>query len=181
MKSVGSTTSRSSAPQKSSASLRGDASKSARSEDRRAIIADSRHDFSVGPEDETVRLTELRKIPSDASLTALSPTSPSTIVTPITPSLTTSASVTTDDEEGDYQSAYSTSPRASYGSLDHYGVHTDPDDRDLGTPTTLSKGYHIDFEQTYRERASSTSTTKDTNNRYRASEDIVVTSPIGSI
>ena len=45
----------------------------------------------------------------------------------------------------------------------------------------MSKGYHVDFERTYRERASSTSTAKDTKGRYRVSEDTVVTSPIGSI
>ena len=185
MKSAGSINSRGSAPQmKSSSSLRGEDVKSARSEDRRTI-GSSKHDFSISPEGD-FKLHGLHRIPSDASMSALSPTSPtspSTIATPNTPSLTTGASVTTDDEEGDYQSAYeSVSPRgSSYGSFDHYGVHTDPDDSDLGTPTAMTKGYHVDFERTYRERTSSTSTAKDNKGSYRASEDTVVTSPIGSI
>lgn len=151
-------------------------------EDRKTIVVDTKQDILDLAEDETVRLDGLRKIPSEASLSALHPVSPSTTVaTPITPSLTTGASVATDDEEGDYQSAYSTSPRGSYGSFENFTVQTEASDSDLGTPTTIAKEYVVDLEPSYRDRASSTSTAKGPKSRYRISEDTVVTSPIGSI
>ncbi|OBZ79713.1 hypothetical protein A0H81_01119 [Grifola frondosa] len=55
----------------------------------------------------------LREIPSTASLSAIRPLS---VATPSTPSLTPSTSAATDDEETDFQSAYSASPRAAMGA-----------------------------------------------------------------
>ena len=70
--------------------------------------------------------------------------------------------------------------RGSYNGYDHYAGQSEEDDGELGTPTT--KEYLADLGHSYRERASSTSTAKDTKGRrYRASEDTMVTSPIGSI
>lgn len=125
----------------------------------------------------------LRKIPSTASISAISPQA----ATPSTPSLTPGASAVTDDEETDFQSAYSTSPRGSYGSLEHYAVKTyDHDEHsEEGTPTRLG-GHHLDEFGTHhdtvlksRERNFSTSTATATNVRTngrlttRASEDTV--------
>lgn len=135
-------------------------------------------------DDDTVAFGNLREIPSETEFTSLHPGSPVSpqVTTPITPSLTTGTSVTTDDEEGDYQSAYSTSPRGSYGSFENFSAPTEASDSDLGTPTTtIAKEYLVDLEPSYRERASSTSTAKGGKNRYRDSEDTVVTSSIGSI
>lgn len=101
-----------------------------------------------------------------------------TVITPITPSSTNVTSVVTDDE-ADYQSAYSTSPRHSYGSFEQFSVKTEASDSELGTPTT--KEYVVDLGRPYRDRTMSTVTAKDTKTRHRDSEDTVVTSPIGKI
>ncbi|KAH9944370.1 DENN domain-containing protein [Epithele typhae] len=77
------------------------------------------------------RRGNVRNIPSNASLSAL--------VTPSTPSLTPGAtSIATDDEETDFQSAYSASPRGSYGSI----YDRDTDGEQEGTPTTVAAGHH---------------------------------------
>lgn len=118
----------------------------------------------------------LRTIPSVASLTAIRSDSPSA-VTPITPSLTTTTSIATDDEDTDFQSAYSTSPRGSYHSFENFAVKTyDTSDSDGGTPTTAEtrKG-HLDDGRNSRERASSTATAKAT--RHRQSQDTVTSKP----
>lgn len=119
---------------------------------------------------------ELRTIPSVASLTALRPDSPS-VASPITPSLTTTTSIATDDEDTDFQSAYSTSPRGSYHSFENFAAKKfDSSESDSGTPTSADtrKG-HLDDGRNSRERASSTATAKDTMSRY--SQD-TVTSPV---
>ena len=123
----------------------------------------------------------MRRSPSTASIGAISRSA----ATPTTPSLTPGASAVTDDEESDFQSAYSTSPRGSYGSLEHYAVKAyDPEEHDeQGTPTNLSAadhldefGGHQDVVLKARERNFSTSTA--TSAKYhrlnsRASEDTV--------
>lgn len=83
-------------------------------------------------EDTTIQAPALRRMPSDVSISALrqdhasAQATVSTVASPITPSLTTGTSVaTTDDEDADFQSAYSTSPRGSYGSFDHYAAMTE--------------------------------------------------------
>ena len=82
----------------------------------------------------------LRKIPSSASISAIS----AQAATPSTPALTPGgASAATDDEETDFQSAYSTSPRGSYGELDPARAGYDSEQ---GTPTTVDhrhgRGHH---------------------------------------
>lgn len=150
---------------------------SSRSEDRQTVVGEPKRSSHHPAEDNTMQLSSLR---TDADLSALGPGSPvsPTLVTPIAPSLTTATSAVTDDE-ADYQSAYSTSPRDSYGSFEHFSANTEASDSELGTPTT--KEYVVDLRRSYRDRTSSTATAKDTKTRYRASEDTVVTSPIGSI
>jgi len=72
----------------------------------------------------------LRRIGSGVSLSA---TPPSPALTPITPALTQGNIGSTDDEDmSDFQSAYSVSPRDSYG-----GDNAQPDERDELTPTSM--------------------------------------------
>ncbi|KIP11944.1 hypothetical protein PHLGIDRAFT_98631 [Phlebiopsis gigantea 11061_1 CR5-6] len=181
--SVGSATSRdSTGSAKPMRMARSEAIKPSESEDRNTIIAVDTSQTLV--DDDTLTYGDLRKISSNVSLSALQPASPTSIqvTTPITPSLTAGTSSVTDDEDGDYQSAYSTSPRGSYGSFEKYSGHTDDaSESDLGTPTTVSKEYVVELEPSYRDRASSTSTAKGTKHRYRPNEDAVPTSPIGRI
>lgn len=122
-----------------------------------------------------VDLPGLRKIPSTVSLGATRPSSPSAL----TPSLTTATSTATDDEDTDFQSAYSASPRGSYGSFENFAVKTydNSDSSEAGTPTTTggSPGHLTDFGRTSRDRASSTGTAKETKARLRASQDTVTT------
>ncbi|KAF9453813.1 hypothetical protein P691DRAFT_755175 [Macrolepiota fuliginosa MF-IS2] len=59
-------------------------------------------------------------------------------VTPTTPSLTPGASAATDESDTDFQSAYSASPRNSYGNFDHDALEDDQDT----TITTKSPDYH---------------------------------------
>ncbi|KAH9849744.1 AEX-3 domain-containing protein [Lenzites betulinus] len=125
----------------------------------------------------TLALPGLRKIPSIASITAASPAA----VTPTTPALTAGASAATDDEDTDFQSAYSTSPRGSYGSLEHYATKGFEDGgAEQVTPTRLTGthldefGVHQDLALKGRERNFSTSTaTAKTRLKTRASEDTV--------
>ncbi|THH21551.1 hypothetical protein EW146_g15 [Bondarzewia mesenterica] len=62
----------------------------------------------------------LRKIASGVSLSAMRPVSPPVLI-PSTPALTPALTGTTDDSDTDFQSAYSTSPRESYGDFDQGG------------------------------------------------------------
>ncbi|KAJ2966567.1 hypothetical protein NUW54_g13768 [Trametes sanguinea] len=129
----------------------------------------------------TLELPGLRKTPSAASVGAISPST----VTPTTPALTPGASAATDDEETDFQSAYSTSPRGSYGSFENYNHQKGYDDRSEEVTPTGITGHHLDEFGTHqevalksRERNFSTSTattTKARTNRLmaRASEDTV--------
>ncbi|KAH7883590.1 DENN domain-containing protein [Phlebopus sp. FC_14] len=86
---------------------------------------------------DTTPLTEsrpLRKVDSGASLSALSPDAPTT--TPTTPALTPAMTATTDDSDTDFQSAYSTSPRNSYGSFESRKLKKATcSDSDSGTST----------------------------------------------
>ncbi|TFK93444.1 hypothetical protein K466DRAFT_478652 [Polyporus arcularius HHB13444] len=159
--------------------------------DASSSASESETKTEVAPEERRVRPQvvtsnggRLRKIPSAASISANSPQP----VTPSTPSLTPGASAVTDDEETDFQSAYSTSPRGSYGSsLEHYAVRTYDQDEpsEEGTPTRLV-GHHLDefgthqdtvFKARERNFSTSTATAKNvrTNGRLtnRASEDTV--------
>ena len=113
----------------------------------------------------------LRKMSSDVSLSAINNISP-TVTSPITPSLTTGASVvTTDDDEADFQSAYSTSPRGSYGSFEKFAIATEASDSDVATPTTIGKEYVDDYGN--RKRASSTATAKARKGPYKTMENSV--------
>jgi len=132
---------------------------------------------------QTLAPPNLRKMPSTVSLSATRPASPSA-VTPTTPSLSLGAGVTTDDEETDFQSAYSASPRGSYGSFENFSVGTYPaSDSEQGTPTRDNKARLDDFEPLSvkgRERVSSTSTATDSKVRKsgRTSEETVITRPM---
>lgn len=48
-------------------------------------------------------------------------------ITPTTPALTPGASAATDESDTDFQSAYSASPRDSYGNFDHDTLEEDQD------------------------------------------------------
>lgn len=73
----------------------------------------------------------VRKVSSGASLTALSPSAPTTA--PTTPALT-SAMTATDESDTEFQSACSTSPRDSYGSFEgKQAVQHDSDDSGTST------------------------------------------------
>ncbi|KAK0506225.1 DENN domain-containing protein [Armillaria luteobubalina] len=65
-------------------------------------------------EQSTSEPVPIRKISSGASLSATRPSQ----ATPTTPGLTPVAAGATDDSDTDFQSAYSASPRGSYGSLE---------------------------------------------------------------
>ncbi|CAL1695803.1 unnamed protein product [Somion occarium] len=156
------------------------------SEDRKSIPAEEKKaepvlaetkKQEIQPEKHKVDLPGLRKIPSLVSLNGTSPISPSDATANI-PSLTTAASATTDDEDTDFQSAYSTSPRGSYGSFENFAVKSyDTSDSDVGTPTTTGGEDHLgDFSgRRSRDRASSTGTAKDTKSHLRVSQDTVMT------
>ncbi len=124
---------------------------------------------------ENLALPKLRKIPSVNSISDhISPSA----ITPSTPSLTPGASAATDDEETDFQSAYSTSPRGSYGSsFEKYGVKSYETDEqsEQGTPTTVVGEHHLDEFGTHRDFASKSqgrernfSTSTATNARVRS-------------
>lgn len=121
----------------------------------------------------------MRRIPSSASINAISPTAR----TPTTPSLTPGASAVTDDEETDFQSAYSTSPRGSNGSLDRFAVKAyDPDEQHTPTSITAGAADHLDEfgpqrDAAFKGRERNFSTSTATNAKYRlksrTSEDTV--------
>ncbi|KAL4243513.1 DENN domain-containing protein [Abortiporus biennis] len=67
-----------------------------------AELSDDIPEIPEIPEKQNLELPGLRKIPSTVSLSATRPTSPSAI-TPVTPSMTTAPSITTDDEDTDFQ------------------------------------------------------------------------------
>ncbi|KAI0073132.1 hypothetical protein K474DRAFT_1692777 [Panus rudis PR-1116 ss-1] len=127
-------------------------------------------------EEHTLKLPGLRKIPSNVSIGATRPTSPS-VNTPVTPSLTTGAA-TTDDEDTDFQSAYSTSPRESQGSFENFAVKNhDEVDSESSTPTRAAAAVQEDhlgeFGRTSRDP-------KDTKS-MRVSQDTVMTAtPVAS-
>ena len=97
----------------------------------------------------------LRRIGSGVSLGA---TPPSPALTPITPALTQGNIGSTDDEDmSDFQSAYSVSPRDSYG--EEKGQR---DERDGLTPTsmeTTTGGLEVPIDEKPRQRAYSNATT----------------------
>ena len=163
------------------------------SEDRKSIPIEEKPEAEQTPtkekhvkqevpiEEHKVSLPGLRRIPSNVSIGATRPPSPSA-PTPITPSLTTATSTATDDEDTDFQSAYSASPRGSYGSFENFAVKTydNSDSSEAGTPTTTggSPDHLDDFGRTSRDRAMSTATAKDTKGRLlRASQDTVTATP----
>ncbi|KAI0361598.1 hypothetical protein OH77DRAFT_1469410 [Trametes cingulata] len=166
---------------------RGDSKPSDMKDAASLSASESETKTEIAPEDRprpqvttsTLELPGLRKIPSTASIGAFSPSN----VTPTTPSLTPGASAATDDEDTDFQSAYSTSPRGSYGSLEHYGSkgYEAPDTNEQVTPTGLAGdhldefGTHQDLSYKGRERNFSTSTATAVKSRLtsRASEDTV--------
>ncbi|KAI0756974.1 AEX-3 domain-containing protein [Daedaleopsis nitida] len=128
---------------------------------------------------QNLEASNLRKISSINSISDR--ISPST-VTPTTPSLTPGASAATDDEETDFQSAYSTSPRGSYGSFERHGKAYEQDEHsEQGTPRTMGGdhldefGTHQDMAMKSRERHFSTSTATNVRTRLtsRASNDTV--------
>ncbi|KAJ8702592.1 hypothetical protein PTI98_001296 [Pleurotus ostreatus] len=98
---------------------------------------------------------------STVSSATARPISPSQL-TPTTPALTPVTASVTDDSDTDFQSAYSTSPRESYGDFDvaQNAADADLDDR---VPAPLKLDYHHPdnlpvFAKNRRERLSSTST-----------------------
>lgn len=101
----------------------------------------------------------LRRIGSGVSLSA---TPPSPVLTPITPALTQGNVGSTDDEDmSDFQSAYSISPRDSYGEDTAQG-----DERDELTPTSMETatesmvgGLAVPISTKTRQRAYSNATT----------------------
>ncbi|KAI0655095.1 AEX-3 domain-containing protein [Cubamyces menziesii] len=147
---------------------RGDA-KLSDSKDPALSASESETKTEIAPEERrrpqvttaTLELPGLRKIPSTASISAFSPST----VTPTTPALTPGASAATDDEDTDFQSAYSTSPRGSYGSFEHYaGKGYSDTGSEQATPTGLTAdhldefGARQDVALKSRERNFSTST-----------------------
>jgi nicotinamide N-methyltransferase len=90
----------------------------------------------------------MSNVPSDSSLDQTRPSSALSAPTPVTPA------GTTDDSDTDFQSAYSTSPRASYME--------DKDDEVFTTENDLEDNFDTDsapsFSKTRRERVSSTAT-----------------------
>jgi len=98
----------------------------------------------------------LRKVASGASLTALSPDAPTTA--PTTPALTPAITTTTDESDTEFQSAYSASPRDSYGSFESKKAsHLDSDDS--GTSTDVEKIHVTEFtDLPVRTRLSSVAT-----------------------
>lgn len=115
---------------------------------------------SVATEDTMTPTKEtppVRKVASGASLSALSPEAPTT--TPTTPALTPGLSSTTDDSDTDFQSAYSTSPRDSYGSFDSSrAAQNESDDSGNATDRTGEKHVTEFTKLPTRERLSSTAT-----------------------
>ena len=101
----------------------------------------------------------LRRIGSGVSLSA---TPPSPVLTPITPALTQGNIGSTDDEDmSDFQSAYSISPRDSYGE-----DNAQEDERDELTPTSMEAntgsmagGLTVPISDKVRPRAYSNATT----------------------
>ncbi|TFY54314.1 hypothetical protein EVJ58_g8934, partial [Rhodofomes roseus] len=109
---------------------------------------------------QSLELPTLRTSASMVSNATVS-TTPRSAITPTTPSLSVGTSVTTDDEDTDFQSAYSSSPRVSYGSLENVIRTQQSSDSEQGTPTT-SETFLFDALRSpdlkSRERGSSTST-----------------------
>ncbi|KAF9241378.1 DENN domain-containing protein [Melanogaster broomeanus] len=114
----------------------------------------------VAPADTETR-QPVRKIASGASLTALSPQAPTTA--PTTPALTPALTGTTDDSDTDFQSAYSASPRDSYGSFEEKVAQHDSDGSGVSTDRErrVEKRHVTEYTKMptpARERLSSTAT-----------------------
>ncbi|RDB28884.1 hypothetical protein Hypma_015524 [Hypsizygus marmoreus] len=78
---------------------------------------------------------------------------------PPSPMLTPAATVTADDSDTDFQSAYSTSPRGSYGSFEKGQGADDGEGRsDTDLPDEFGKHSAPSFARAHRERVSSTAT-----------------------
>ncbi|KAF9229287.1 hypothetical protein BS17DRAFT_771267 [Gyrodon lividus] len=110
---------------------------------------------------DTEKRQSLRTLASGPSLIAPSPEVPTTA--PTTPALTPAMTVATDDSDTEFQSAYSTSPRDSYGSFESNRKAADRDSGDSGTSTDRNVEQRHVTEYTkmpipVRERLSSTAT-----------------------
>ena len=132
------------------------------SQDKKSESAESKRPTEHSINKQSLELPTLRTSSSSVSNATIS-TTPRSAITPTTPSLSIGTSVTTDDEDTDFQSAYSTSPRGSYGSLGEVKTHNSSDS-EQGTPTASEK-FPIEAiealrspEPKGRERGSSTST-----------------------
>lgn len=144
-------------------------------EEDKISLVQAEAESPLSPVKQTLDLPGLRTIPSTASLSATRPASPN-MITPTTPSLSLGASATTDDE-ADFQSAYSTSPRGSYDSQDNVTVELyRGSDSEQGTPTKNVYSLHDSIRQN-RDRVSSTSTATEAKVRRDtgASVDTVLT------
>ncbi|KAG6336570.1 hypothetical protein ID866_2508 [Astraeus odoratus] len=106
----------------------------------------------------TAETQSLHKTASGASLGALSPEV--SAATPTTPALTPALTSTTDDSDTEFQSAYSTSPRDSYGSFESKKqvVYNDSDDSGNATDRTGEEHVTEFTKLPTRERLSSTVT-----------------------
>ncbi|KAG5647987.1 hypothetical protein DXG03_007021 [Asterophora parasitica] len=88
------------------------------------------------------------------------------------PALTPASTTATDDSDTDFQSAYSTSPRGSYGSFENRQDDDDIDERMLedGLPAELNTKAAPPFARNHRDRVSSTATaTRDSSDRAEPS------------
>ncbi|KAG5639246.1 hypothetical protein H0H81_005320 [Sphagnurus paluster] len=103
--------------------------------------------------------------PQDITITQLPSLIQSSLDSATLPVLTPTSTIT-DDSDTDFQSAYSTSPRPSYGSFDGHEDDEDEDDKlvTLGDgPSTVQNPKTI--ARSYRERVSSTATATNSSNR----------------
>jgi nicotinamide N-methyltransferase len=161
------------------------ASETSRGESTSHESASAGHDAPVIPEEEPLNPEEpvVRRVSSGASLSATTPQS-SSDVTPATPALAPGVSATTDDEDTDFQSAYSASPRESYVEGQE---ELDNEDDDI-TPAIVENGRSDNLEhltvakrsKVKRERVSSTATAVQRREPSQSSptfsEDTVVSS-----
>ncbi|KAF5370227.1 hypothetical protein D9615_010081 [Tricholomella constricta] len=93
----------------------------------------------------------------------------SATVPALTPASTTSA---TDDSDTDFQSAYSTSPRESYGSFENGQGQDEDDTRHITLEDSLAELNQksaTSFPRSYRERVSSTATATNSSDRAEPS------------
>ncbi len=120
---------------------------------RRSVSDASRNEQS------TPEPVPIRKISSGASLSATRPSQ----ATPTTPGLTPVIAGATDDSDTDFQSAYSASPRGSYGSLESTRgfPHVKGDETAVGIVNDLPDdfGKPVPVFSKHRERNDSAATT----------------------